>query len=623
MLMRSRQSDSRVHSHAVLADPRERGYALSMTHMRRRAMAGGAIVAGWLLILSGCRSPLATTDDAMDDQTFSRMINRAIERELDAAPEISGPLRTTREPSDVEAALAERREELDALGPDLSRTPSDETVGVDLSGSAFGEVRLNLQEAIAAAVEHNLAIQVARLQPAINEQEVVQAASAFDAVFFSNVDFTNVDEPQTVPSINNQLLGSPVQRSRRWIFDTGIRRQLTTGASIELSTTASRSRNLSPVVDLVPDPAWASDMTLSVDQPLLRGFGEAANTATIRLSRNLERRAIQQLNLDLLELVANVETAYWDLLVAWRNLVIQEWLVMVGEDVRDVLERRRDFDVRPAQYADAVATVEQRKAAVLRARLQVQTASDALKALLNDPRIPLGSEALIVPVDDTFDAAVDIDFPAALRTAVRSRPDIHQALLGIDDAAIRQQLADNARLPMLNLRGQLTLSGLDDTVGRSYDDAFSTDFTTYSLGLGFEVPIGNRGPEAAYRQARLARSAALLRYRDQVQRVIVDVKTALRQVVTNYELIGATRSFRVAQAENLRTLLVEEETLAALTAEFLNLKFQRQNQLAAARIQEVEALANYSKAIAALHRSMGIGLQVNQIGFELVDPEQP
>ena len=93
---------------------------------------------------------------------------------------------------------------------------------------------------------------------------------------------------------------------------------------------------------------------------------------------------------------------------------------------------------------------------------------------------------------------------------------------------------------------------------------------------------------------------------------------ALRDVITNFDLISASRSFRVAQAENLRALLVEEELLASLTPEFLNLKFQQQERLATAREQELASLRNFDAAIASLYRAMGTGLEMHQIDLEVV-----
>ena len=110
----------------------------------------------------------------------------------------------------------------------------------------------------------------------------------------------------------------------------------------------------------------------------------------------------------------------------------------------------------------------------------------------------------------------------------------------------------------------------------------------------------------------------MLAYRQTIKQVVLDVKSALRDVVTNYELIEATRSFRVAQAENLRALLVEEEMLRGLTPEFLNLKYQRQDTLATARRQELEALADFDTALSRLARALGTSLSEHGIEIEIV-----
>jgi outer membrane protein TolC len=104
--------------------------------------------------------------------------------------------------------------------------------------------------------------------------------------------------------------------------------------------------------------------------------------------------------------------------------------------------------------------------------------------------------------------------------------------------------------------------------------------------------------------------------------VVFDVKDALRDCITDYELIQANRSSRMAAAENLRALLVEEETLAGLTPEFLNLKFQRQDRLAIAQLNEIAALVNYNTSVAALYRALGIGLVMNRIDLEIAEMDE-
>jgi outer membrane protein TolC len=361
---------------------------------------------------------------------------------------------------------------------------------------------------------------------------------------------------------------------------------------------------------------------LGLTQPLLRGFGAPNAKATIRLARNQQRRSMQDLRAELLRIAQETESAYWDLALAWKVLAISEWLVEVGVEVRGVLKDRFEvFDAQLSEYSDSVAVVEQRKADVIRARRAVRAASDRLKVLLNADDITVGSELLIAPVDSAVESSVSYNLAEAIRTALERRPEIAQALLGIDDADVRRALAENLRLPLLDLNAQMSYVGLDREPGDSYDETMEGSFIDYVLGLVFEYPLGNRAADATFRRARLERSGAMIRYRQAVQNVIADLKAALRDVLTNYELIQATRSFRIAQAENLRALLAQEELRAAMTPEFLNLKFQRQATLAQAQRQEFEALSNYNKSVAELHRAMGVGLDVNGIDVEVVDAD--
>jgi outer membrane protein TolC len=442
------------------------------------------------------------------------------------------------------------------------------------------EVTVSLRSAVESAVRNNLSIQIARLQPAITEADVVRAEAAFDAVFFSNVDLAKIDEPTTVPIVRG-LGGSPVpvgigvSASDQYRFETGIRKPLTSGGEVFVSTDLTRFQNNASGIAFLPDPAYTSTIRLGINQPLLRGFGTSVNTASIRLSRNLERRTIQQLRSDLLTLLDDTEAAYWDLVFAWQDLAVQEWLLHVGIEVRDVMDRRRDFDTKPAEYSDAVARVEQRKGFVIERQRLVRVASDRLKLLMNDAQVSVGSEALLVPADSMVEDPIRYNLREAVLTAMGSRPEVQQAILEIDDASIRQMVADNQRLPILDVSAQMAYFGLDESAGDSYDDLFEGSFLDWLVGMHFEWPIGNRAAEAGYRQARLERSSAVIGYQRAVQDVVLDVKTALRNCVTSYELIQASRSNRIAQ--------------------------------------------NYNKSLAGLYRAMGVGLTMNRIELEVID----
>jgi outer membrane protein TolC len=604
--------------------------------------AGTALALSAIWAVPGCQSPFNSSSPPSLQQTVEAAIARELSRGSETPEQAAATtpdeassttsddypqLTTTRPASPVEQALQGRREELDRLTPWGARGEIEPKVdlGPDLRGLPQQRITITLEQAIGVAIERNLAIQAVRLLPAIRAEDVIEAEAIFDTLLFGSIEYGKVDEPNAVTVIGGVPLGTPSTQSNSWRFETGVSQRFTTGAVGTISTDLTRFENENSGISFSPDPAYASAVRLGITQPLMRGFGESVNTAVIRLTRNDERRSIEDVRIALLRLADDTEAAYWNLVQAWADLGIAEWLVDQGIGVRDVLKQRLDlqFDVSVAEYSDAVARVEQRRADIVRAQRAVRFASDRLKELMNDRDITLASETVLYPANELSDQPISYNLREALLTAVDNRPEIARAALAIEDSSIRIAVTDNNRLPVLDLAAQMSFLGLDDTAGGSYDELSDADFIDYVLGLLFEYPLGNHAADAAYRRSRLERSAAIIAYQQQVQNVVLDVKSALRDVVTNYQLIGATRSFRIAQAENLRALLVEEETIAGLTPEFLNLKFERQDGLAIARRQEIDAVASFDKAVSSLYRAMGIGLSVKNIKVELVDDHPP
>jgi outer membrane protein len=587
--------------------PRTIAAAVRLPGFPAARLASGVAIA--LPLLAGCRSPLGGEAGI---EPLARVMQATVDRELRESSPATGARTTAYEASRVEQTLSERRERLEELTPATAGVGAEvrpESLGEDLLGRPQQMVELDLPTAVRRAIAANLGLEQARLQPAIDAETVIDAEAAFDATLFAEASIFETDRPAVVRLVGGTPVTPGFSASRAYRFATGIDRRFDFGGSLSVELAFDGTDARTPGGTSSPDPAWESGLTIGLAQPLLRDFGRDVNRAVIRLSRNARSRSAADLERSMLDVVRQVEAAHHELVLSWRRLEVQQWLVEVGIEVRDVLEQRREFDARDAQFADAVARVEQRQADVLRARRAVQAASDRLKLLLNDEDLTIGSEALIRPAGALDGSAFTFDLRELVLEAIDRRPEIRRSLLLVDDASIRGQVASNGVLPRLDLSAQVGTRSLGDSAGESGESLLDDEFVEYLLGLRFEMPIGNRGPEAVARRSRLERVQALAGYRELVQVVVQDVKSALRDIEIGYDLIQATRNFRVAQAENLRALLVEKETLAGLTPEFLNLEFQRQETLAVARVQEFDALVRYREAVAALARATGTSLE--------------
>ncbi len=579
-----------------------------------RTLASTAFLLGIAgLVPAACQSPLASSEDDRLSDSLESGIRASTERQLASVP-IPPAATVGPTESDVDRMLAPRRGDLEKMGPQSAALGTTVSGIVPLTGQPPERVVLSLRSAILAAVANNLDVQTAQLEKAITDADVTRAEAAFDWVLGAGAGFDRVDQPSVgilFPGSGSTVIPN-VTNQRNWSFNAGVGRQLDSGGSVSLSTATTRIDNLDSSL-YTPDPAWQSAVTLGLTQPLLRGFGSGVALAQVRLAQNRDRLAQEQVRADLLTVVARTEQAYWALVSARARLVSAEWLVGVGQEVRDVLAKRREFDATVAEYANAVATVEARKALVLEARRRLSEAGNNLKAILNDPNIPVGGEIDVVPADAPSDAAFQADLRKSIETALANAPVIQQALIAIDSAGIGVTVADNGRLPQLDLAANIAWFGLQDDFGDSYGDIASGDFINYAAGLQFSHALGNRAAESTYREARLRRSQAVVAYDKAVQGTVLAVKNALTDCVAYRQLVEQNRTFRLAQAENLRALLVDEKTLAALTPEFLQLKFQLQNGLALAEDQYFASLVGYQSALAALAQAMGTGLEANRI----------
>ena len=337
---------------------------------------------------------------------------------------------------------------------------------------------------------------------------------------------------------------------------------------------------------------------VQLTQPLMRGLGRDVNRAGIEVAKIAQQQESEQLRATLIDLAVAVEQGYWQLATARQVLLIQESLLSRTITMRDKLEPRVGFDFLQSDLNEVNARIDQRRADVLRARQNVRQISDQLKRLVNDPDLPVTGETMLIPSEVPADAAISFSKLDLVMTALSQRPEMATALLQIDDVEVRRLVADNNRLPILNLTASVNYNGQDiDQSLEAIQNTSDMEFIDYALGLQYERPWGNRDAQALYAQRNMERMQALENYRRQGQIVTLEVKTALRDVHTNYSLIGISRSQRRASALSLEVADVQLEQGGRNEAETFTTRVDRvlgrQDALAQAELAEVQALNDY------------------------------
>lgn len=464
-------------------------------------------------------------------------------------------------------------------------------------------LRLPLQEIVQRAVANNLQVRVAGYQPAIDESRVVEAEARFDPTFFQNLSFERRDkEAGLFQTGNAQVLSSR----------TGLRQNLASGGQAELRYESGLINPSNPF----QDQFWENNLVLEITQPLLRDFGTEVNRARIIINRNNQRISLLDFRKQLEETVSQIERTYWQLVSAERQVRIDEQLLNETIRTAEVLFKRRGQDVTRVQLSQANASIERRRAALIRDKAKVRDLSDQLKQLMNDPQMPVSSGVLILPANAPVEEPIRFDLKDQIDTALENRLELGQQQLRIDSASVATKVTKNNLLPQLNLVGSLGIQGLDrewiDAVGEQADDRF----LNYSVGVELEIPLGNREARALHQRALLQRQQAIDQYRMLIEQIALEVKTALREVDTSWDEIAARRQARFAAADEVLAIQQREEGGEALTPTFVQLKLDSQERLAEAQANEAIAISNYNIAIARLEQAKGTLLRYNNIVIE-------
>ena len=552
-----------------------------------------------------CTSPL--------DRTITQEINETIrstthklkmQRKEVPAFEITAPK------FDVTSNLKPKiRKQLETQYGAKSYQSHELDLGTNLENSKKTKTQtISLNQAIQYAARNNYALQIASIQPQITAQQTMQAQAVFDGVAFTNFKYSKLDTPRAASSVG-AAFGTSQSSSRT--LETGIRKLTNTGGTVTLQ--AQYIRNDSNPSQSINGTYHSSNLSLTLNQPLLRGFGKTTAKAQINLQKNANINSRHERKASFIQTTLSTIQTYRQLHQAQQNLLIQLKLKDRIVALRDKMKQRTTLDATDQDITQAESFVASTEKDVSRARLSLRIASDNLKRLINDEAYPLTSEIVLLPNHLPEISPIKINRIDSVLTALRHRPEVKQAILQIKDAHIRQRVADNARLPQLNLLSTVRGNAVDGKKRAAISHSTEGSFVDYLMELAYEMPLGNRSANALAMQRRFERSASILNYKNQVQTVELEVIQALRSVINSYELVATAREHRLAAANNLRTFEVKEQTTAELNPSFLDQKMQSQQRLAESEIDEVRVQTEYLNNIARLNAATGTLLEKNNI----------
>ncbi len=463
--------------------------------------------------------------------------------------------------------------------------------------------RLTADEAVKLAIENNLGIQISRVDPQIEDLNVLAARTAWSPAFTSLFQNNSVQRPSS-----NIYTGSNEANFRqdRFTSNFGIQQSLPWGGIYDVGWDNLRQSSNNPGDTWKPQ--INSTIAFNYQQSLLRGWSIDNTRQQLWVSEKNREIADVGLRQTLVSTTRTVRNAYWNLAYAVASLAVQQQsLELAQQSLRDTRARVEIGTTPPIDIVEAESEVAAREEAVIVAQAQIATAEDTLRALVFDPAMPDFWTLRIEPTDLPPFQPLTVDTDAAVRNALDRRTDLEQTKRSMDASEINIRFLRNQTLPdvqgSLNyglaglggtrLPSQFDPSSLQKSYGSVLRDLFGLNSPSWTGSLNITYPIGTSQADANLARTRLQYSQSQTRLKNQQLQVATQVRQQARNVQTNQQRVQSTRASRLL-AE--RRLEAEQRKFQAGTSTSF-VVFQVQRDLSQARNNELRAILDYNQSV--------------------------
>jgi outer membrane protein TolC len=525
--------------------------------------------------------------------------------------------------------------------PDATSEPSQEAIqAIDpltlQNPSELPSFDLSLQDAVRLALEssdvlRNLGGSVVpapqgsgtEYDPALVELNPLggtQAAlAAYDATVSSQLFWQKTDPPA--------LAGGGIQNlfilgfgQTQGVYQNQIQKRTATGATYALRSNGGYNR--------FDQGGSFFTGTLEAEwrQPMMQGAGTTFNLIAgpnapvgsyngVFIARINTDISLADFEAGVINLINDVETAYWELYFAYRNLdalisgresALRAWQqaserLKIGLDARDSEAQARAFYYQfSAQVNDALS-----------GRTGLYASEQNLRYMIG---FTATDGRLIRPSTDPLQAMVMFDWQSSLNDAINQRVEIRRQQWTIKRRELELIAARLNRRARLDALSQYRIRGVGDHFTGSnelFDSLGSLNYQEWRSGLEWSFPVGLRQSSTAVRAAQLnlARDIALLE--EQQLRISHDLSTAARQIARSYEQLQI--NYNRVEADKAQVEVLEARFKSGRD----NIRFllQAQQQLAQSSSALFRALVDYNLAVRDFHQEKGSLLTYNQISL--------
>jgi outer membrane protein len=457
---------------------------------------------------------------------------------------------------------------------------------------------VTLEEAVQMALENNYDIQIIRYNVDIARFNLQGSYGAWEPAFNGSADYSYDKSPGRIQNLNGTLLQSPSREVETDRYTAGIDGFAPTGLQYGLDSSVSHTPVTGPL-DV------GSTWTLNLRQPILRNFWIDATRREILLNKKRIQISEWQLREQLINTIAQVENAYYDLIRARENIKVQRAALDSNNQLlRENKKRVEVGALAPLDEKQSEAEVAHAVATLLQTEQIYALSLNNLKNLVTRD-FAKWSQVVFDPAETLVAVPASPELAESWKRGLSMRPELQQLKLNIEAQNITIKYLKNQVWPQLDLRGSYGHSGVDEQFSQGVRNMIRDDNPHYTYGAVLSIPLGgNRNARYGLKVARKSADQLLTEYQQLEQNVMVSIDNAIKLLASQFEQVEAARQAR----------LFAQDALAAEQKKYENGKstsydvLLKQRDLTSRRFDEVAALADYNKALVGLSQSEGTTL---------------
>jgi outer membrane protein TolC len=432
------------------------------------------------------------------------------------------------------------------------------------------------------AVQHAPALANAKLDIAIAEAQIAETWARRDWRLGAQLQYSK--------SGSQVFSGIELQGSTQAVGSVDISRVLPTGGTIDFKFDTNYSHT--DASSVFPESTyWVTDLSGSINQPLLKGFGSYLYNAQERKATLSRDAAVLARRLTALQTISQVVSAYWDLVLAEQQVAITEQSLALARERLRVTE----IQVKGGKVADAeVPAVQQiiatREEDVLNGELAVLNTSVALRRAVG---MPIGAGEMGLRVATDLGTAVgDLNLADLVQRTFDAAPQLAELNKQDQSSTIDIEVNENGLLPQLDLALQAGPRGTDSTFHSSATDMVKFDSYQVAGTLTFSRTLHQYDVHYRDKELRAGRE----KIRVNVTDVRAQLAQGMAQAVAQMELakrrvVLSQRAIDLAK-ENIRIETDRFNLGRSTNFDVLN-RLEEQRQ---AELRRAQALIDWHKA---------------------------